>query len=87
MPADLADLAQFARPRIDRLLTVLHKFYLAKARESLREFEESTGIESRLHKNILKGRKKKEEEVIEKKEEEVIDLDEIGEEKGVSIGL
>lgn len=81
MPADLTDLAQFARPRIDRLLTVLNKFYLAKARESLREFEESTGIESKLHKNILKSKGRK------KKEEEAIDLDEIGEEKGVSIGL
>ena len=81
MPADLADLAQFARPRIDRLLAVLNKFYLAKARESLREFEESTAIESRLHKNILKSRGRK------KREEEVIDLDGIGDEKGVSIGL
>ena len=32
LPADLTDLAQYARPRIDQLLKVLTKFYLAKAR-------------------------------------------------------
>jgi hypothetical protein len=81
--ADLPTLAQEARARIDRLLTVLNKFYLAKAKESLRDFEESTGIESKMHKKIQKGKGRKE------GKEEVIDLDNIGKEsdEGVTIGL
>jgi hypothetical protein len=37
--ADLQTIAQESRARIDRLLAVLNKFYLAKAKETLRDFE------------------------------------------------
>jgi hypothetical protein len=64
-------------------LAVLNKFYQAKAKETLRDYyEQSTAIETKLQKNMRKGKKSK-------KEEEVIDLDNINndEEETVAIGF
>lgn len=41
---------------MQRLIDSLQKFYLAKARETLREYDESTGFESKFH-NKPKARK------------------------------
>ena len=55
------------------LKSVLFKFYQAKSKESLKQFQETSGIEEKMKIN-LNGRKKNKKE----KNKDVIDLDHLG---------
>lgn len=64
--ADLDALSREGKTRIDRLLTVLNKFYLAKERETRKDYyDQSILIDSKLHNFRPKSQKKKEEDVID----------------------
>lgn len=58
LTSDFATLCEQGETKLQRLIESLRKFYLAKAKETLREYDESTGFESKCHKKP-KARKQK----------------------------
>ncbi len=63
-----------AEKELRSLKSALFKFYLAKSKETMKMFQQTTAIEERIHKNFSKKNKKK-------KESDVIDLDHISQDE------
>ena len=73
--ADLDYLCEHTEKEIKGLKNALFKFYQAKSKESLKKFQETSGIEEKMNMN-LNGKKNKQ----KGKKDEVIDLDHLSDE-------